>query len=913
MNLTINGKAVQAQPGETVYAAATRSRIVIPSLCASIHLSAYGSCRLCLSHIEGMNGLHATCSMPAKDGMTVNTESELLTTHRRNLIELYLSERPEGVPLGALTDLANTYGVTRVRYPSGVQRAAIRDESNPFFTFDNQRCISCARCVRACDEIQPAFAVSMVKAGFLMRPAWGGAGLTSLEGVASSSCVSCGACVKECPTGALIEKTVILHGAPTSHVRTTCAYCGVGCTLTTGLRDGRVVSMVPADDGPSNQGHACLKGRFGWTYNYAEDRVRTPLLRDGTGWKPIGWEQALDLMARSFGRIKEESGPDALAAISSSRGTNEENYLLGKFIRCVMGTNHIDNCARVCHSATVTGMMETLGASAATNSIRDVDEAKLILVVGANPTESHPVVGARLLQRARHGVPLIVIDPRRTEIARAATIHLQLRPGTNVALLNSFGHVIVSEGLLNETFVEQRTEGVEHWLTTVKDYPPATVERLTGVPAEDIRRAARMYATSRASLCVHGLGITEHRWGSHGVMALCDLALATAQIGRPGTGINPLRGQNNVQGASDSGCLPTHFVGYQPLDDPLVAARHESMTGRPLPSRRGMKIPEMWDAALEHRLKGLWIIGYDVAQTDPNLKKVREALSRIEFLVVQDLFISQTAKFAHLLLPGASFLEKDGTFTNLERRIQRIRKAVDPPDGILPDWQVICEISRRMGYPMHYGHPSEIMDEMAALSPMLAGVSYDRLEQPGGLQWPVPEKAHAGTSLMHRDAFVRGKGKFVAVEYLAPGEHATDEYPFLLVTGRLLEHYNCGAQTRRTDLIELVNGDILEMHPDDMARLGFHQNQLVRLVSARSQAILPATASDRVRLGELFTSFHFPESDVNSLISSSADESSKCPEYKVSAVRVEAVGLGKLDPKDHAKRRQIRSRIQARR
>jgi formate dehydrogenase alpha subunit len=647
--------------------------------------------------------------------------------------------------------------------------------------------------------------------------------------------------------------------------------------------------MVPADDGPSNRGHACLKGRFGWTYNDAEDRVRTPLLRDGSGWKAIGWEQALELAADSFARLKKKAGPDALAAISSSRGTNEENYLFGKFIRCVMGTNHIDNCARVCHSATVTGMMETFGASAATNSIRDLNDATLILIVGANPTESHPVIGARLLQLARRGVPLLVLDPRRTEIARAATIHLQLRPGTNVALLNGFGHVIAHEGLLNWTFIEQRTEGVEDWLATVKEYSPETVELLTGVPAEQIRRAARMYASSGASLSIHGLGVTEHLWGSHGVMALCDLALATGQIGRPGTGINPLRGQNNVQGASDSGCLPTHFIGYQPLDDPRAAARHQSVTGRPLPSRRGMKIPEMWDAALDGRLKGLWIIGYDVAQTDPNLKKVREALSRLEFLIVQDLFVSQTAQFAHLLLPGASFLEKDGTFTNLERRIQRIRKAVDPPPGVLPDWQVICEISTRMGYPMQYQHPSEIMEEMAALSPMLAGVSYDRLEQPEALQWPVPDTLHPGTSLMHRETFARGRGRFVAVDYLAPGEAPSEDYPFVLITGRRLEHYNCGAQTRRTEIIELVNRDVLEMHPDDMGRLGFQEHQPVRLISARSTAVLPVVSSDRVRARELFTSFHFPDTDVNSLLSSSADESSKCPEYKVSTVRVEAV------------------------
>jgi formate dehydrogenase alpha subunit len=555
--------------------------------------------------------------------------------------------------------------------------------------------------------------------------------------------------------------------------------------------------------------------------------------------------------------------------------------------------------------------METLGASAATNSIRDLDEAKLILVVGANPTESHPVIGAKLIQLARRGLPLIVIDPRRTDIARAATLHLQLRPGTNVALLNGLGHVIAAEGLLDRAFIEQRTEGIEDWLATVKEYPPEMVERVTGVPAEDIRRAARRYAASGASLSVHGLGVTEHRWGSHGVIALCNLALATGNVGRPGTGINPLRGQNNVQGASDSGCLPTFFTGYQRLDDPDVAARHLALTGRPLPSARGMKIPDMWDAALEGRLKGLWIIGYDVAQTDPNLKKVREALSRLEFLVVQDLFVSQTAQFAHVLLPGASFLEKDGTFTNLERRIQRIRKAVEPPNGIRPDWQVVCDVSTRMGYPMRYRHPSEIMDEMAALTPMLAGVSYERLEKADALQWPVPDQQHPGTGLMHRERFARGKGRFVAVDYLPPGEQPTEDYPFVLVTGRLLEHYNCGAQTRRTGIIELVDSDVLEMHPDDVARLQLRDGQLVRLVSARSTAVLPVKPSDRVRRGELFTSFHFPGTDLNSLLSSSADESSKCPEYKVSTVRVEAVETEELDPEDEAERRHIHSRVRA--
>jgi formate dehydrogenase major subunit len=829
--------------------------------------------------------------------MVVRTETVSLNRHRHNIVELYLSEHREDAPLpGPLQELALSYGVKRVRYANHThrKRAAVRDESNPFFTFDNAACISCARCVRACDEIQGTFALTMVERGFDARPMAGGGSF------AASNCVSCGACVKECPTGALQEKSIAQFGLPAKTVRTTCAYCGVGCSFDAGVRDGRVVNMVPADDGLSNAGHACMKGRFGWDYIYAPDRLRKPLLREGDRWVQISWRTALDRVASEFTRIKEAHGPDALAVISSSRGTNEENYLFAKFVRCVLGTNHIDNCARVCHSATVTGMMETLGTSAATNSIEDLDHAKLILVVGANPSESHPVVGARIKQAVRRGVPLIVVDPRRTELARLADLHLQLHPGTNVALLNGLGHVMAHEHLLNQAFVEARTEGLTDWLESVAPCTPEKTEQLTGVPTSLIREAARLYATSGASLCVHGLGVTEHRWGSHGVIALCNLALATGNLGRPGTGINPLRGQNNVQGASDVGSIPTYFSGYQPFDDPKLAALHQSVTGRPLPAKRGMKTPDMWDAALEGRLKGLWIIGYDVAQTDPNLKKVREALSRMEFLVVQDLFLTETTKFAHLVLPGASFLEKDGTFTNLERRIQRIHKAIEPPDGVLPDWQVVSEVSTRMGYPMSYGHPSEIMDEIATLTPMLAGVSYDKLEQAGGLQWPVPAKGHPGTPLMHADQFPRGRARFVAVESLPPGESPTGAYPFVLITGRILQHYNCGAQTRRTGIMQVVDTDVLEMHPDDARRLGFRDGDMAQLVSARGEAALPLVFSERVLPGELFTSFHFPATDLNVLLSSSADESSKCPEYKVSTVRVEKVA-GVPAPAHHSK------------
>ncbi|GAB1722071.1 MAG: Formate dehydrogenase, alpha subunit [Nitrospira sp.] len=891
MKLEINGRLVLASPGDTIYGAAKKAGIAIPGLCSSDHLAPFGACRLCLCEVDGQNGLPASCTTPVREGMVVRTESERLTRLRKHLVELYLSEQPAGdrVP-EALQRLAESVGLNQIRYPQPAGRANIVDRSNPFFVFDNAGCISCARCVRACDEIQGTHALTMVYRGFASRPTAGAAALTGeAAGFASSNCVSCGACVKECPTGALIENTVLEEGAPVQAVRTTCAYCGVGCTFDAGVRNGRVVRMLPSDDGPSNHGHACMKGRFGWTYNYAPDRLRAPLLRQGDRWVEISWSRALDRVAEEWSRVKETHGPDALATISSSRGTNEENYLFGKFMRCVIGSNHIDNCARVCHSATVTGMMETLGASAATNSIRDLALAKLILVVGANPTESHPVLGARIKQAVRRGVPLIVVDPRRTELARLADLHLQLHPGTNVALLNGMGHVIAKEHLTDAAFVRDRTEGFEEWLNVVEDCTPARTSKLTGVPAHLIAEAARRYATSGGSMAVHGLGMTEHRWGSHGVMALVNLALATGNIGKPGAGINPLRGQNNVQGASDVGCLPTFFAGYQPLTDPGLAAAHLAVTGRPLPTARGMKTPDMWEAALAGTLKSLWIIGYDVAQTDPNLKKVRAALKSLDFLIVQDLFLSETAKLARLVIPGASFLEKDGTFTNLERRLQRIRKAVEPPDGVLPDWQVVCEVSARMGYPMQYSHPSAIMDEIAQLAPLFAGVSFDRLDAPEGLQWPVPSHEHPGTSLMHAESFPKGKARFVAVDYLPPGEAPSEAYPLVLITGRVLQHYNCGAQTRRTEIMQVVDTDVLEIHAIDAGRLELRDGDLVKLISARGEARLPVMISERVQPGELFTSFHFPDTDLNVLLSSSADESSKCPEYKVSTVRIEKV------------------------
>ena len=890
VSVTINGRPVPAGADDTILTAARKAGIPIPTLCASLHLKPYGGCRLCLCHVEGQTALAAACTTPVREGMAVRTDSETLNRHRRNLIELYRSEQADqGLAASEpLLRLARQFGLQMVRYRDPEKRTGAVDASNPYFVFDPSRCIACARCERVCDEVQGTVALALAGRGFGTRVIAG-----NDVGFAASNCVTCGACVKECPTEAIQEKAVAAVGRPDSAVRTTCTYCGVGCAFDVGLRAGRIVQMVPVDESPVNHGHACLKGRFAYEYLDAPDRLTTPLLRRGTSWIEISWDEALDTMADHFTRLRDSFGPEALAAISSSRGTNEENYLISKFVRCVFGTNNVDNCARVCHSATVTGMMEVFGASAATNSLDSIEQAKLLMVVGANPTESHPVVGARLKRAARNGTPLIVVDPRRIELARYTALHLRLRPGTNVALLNGLGHVIVAEGLADRAFIEARTEQYDDWVQSVLPCTPEETERITGVPATLIRQAARLYAGSGASMCLHGLGVTEHKWGSHGVIALCNLALATGNVGRPGTGINPLRGQNNVQGACDVGSMPTYFCGYQPFDDPELQALHLEVTGRPLPLKRGLKIPDMWDAALAGTLKGLWIIGYDVAQTDPNLKKVRAALERLQFLVVQDLFMSQTARYATLVLPGAAFVEKDGTFTNLERRVQRVRKVMDPPagrllgSGVLPDWQVICEVAARMGYPMPYSDPSQIMDEIARLTPSLRGISYERLDREPGLQWPVTGPDHSGTSVMHQAGFPKGKARFIGVDYLPPGEEPSEEYPFVLMTGRILEHYCSGAQTRRTRMRELVESDTLEIHPADARRLGLRTGHRVRVVSARSAIEMPVKVSERVSPGQLFASFHFPESDLNSLLSSSADEASKCPEYKVSTVRLE--------------------------
>ncbi|MCL4504805.1 MAG: formate dehydrogenase subunit alpha [Chloroflexi bacterium] len=895
VNVTIDGRPYQAAAGTTLMEVARRDGLPVASVCYSDHLQSYGSCRLCVVQVQGQRALAAACTTLVRDGMVVATETPDIRRIRRTLLELYLSEDSHsrdavgGRDHADMHTLAERYGADPARFEGGrhARRAGAEDASSPYFSFDPSRCILCARCVRTCDEIQGQNVLHLTGRGFHTNV------LPGVGTFQNSACVTCGACVKECPTGALSDKIALTDRLrePTHTTRTTCAYCGAGCQFDVEVTDAghQITRMIPVDSSPVNAGHACVKGRYAFEYIYAHDRLTKPLIRDEhtpDSWREASWEEAVALIAKRFGEIIARKGPDAVGCISSSRGTNEENYLMQKFARACLGTNNIDNCARVCHSATVAGMQEVIGTGAATNSLADIEKARLILIAGCNPTEGHPVTGARIKRAVRNGTKLVVIDPRKIELTRYADVHLQLRPGTNLAVFNGLAHVIIAEKLVDYEFVDKRTENFDAYWETVAQYTPERVEEISGVPADLLRKAARMYATSGASMAFHGLGVTSHLTGSYGVMALADLAILTGNIGRPGTGINPLRGQNNVQGSCDVGALPNVLTAYQKPGDTAVRARYEALWGHPLPQTVGLRIPDMWEAAQAGRLKAMWIMGYDAAQTEPNTELVRRAIGSLEFLVVSELFMSETARLAHVILPAASALEKDGTFTNGERRIQRVRRVVDPPGDARPDWEAISAVSGAMGVPMIYRDPSAIMDEIAQLTPPMAGISYARLDNEE-LQWPVPDAGHHGTTVLHTDQFPRGRAKFAPVEYLPPGEEPDSEYPFVLVTGRVLQHYNAGTMTRRTRLAQVIDHDALEIHPEDALACNLADGDLAKVSSRRGTITMAVCVSERVNRGTVFTSFHFPETRINSLMSSSSDVLTRCPEYKMLTVHIE--------------------------
>ncbi|MEV6301226.1 formate dehydrogenase subunit alpha [Actinoplanes sp. NPDC051861] len=895
VSLEVDGLPVTVPEGTSVMRAAASCGIDVPKLCATDSLEAFGSCRLCLVEIDGRRGTPASCTTPVTDGMRVSTQSPKLEKLRQGVMELYISDHPlDCLTCSAngdceLQDMSGTVGLRQVRY--GYDGANHLDEktdtSNPYFDFDASKCISCSRCVRACGEVQGTFALTIEGRGFGSKVSAGGTDFMSSE------CVSCGACVQACPTATLQEKSVIQLGMPSRSVITTCAYCGVGCSFKAELRGAELVRMVPYKDGGANEGHSCVKGRFAFGYATHPDRVLTPMIRPTITdeWQPVDWDTAIAYTAARLRDIQSRHGVASIGGITSSRTTNEEVYVVQKMIRAAFGNNNVDTCARVCHSPTGYGLKQTFGTSAGTQDFRSVAKSDVIMVIGANPTDGHPVFASRMKRRLREGAKLIVVDPRRIDLVRSPHIeaqhHLQLAPGTNVAVVNALAHVVLTEGLVDRSFVDERCEDFDDWAAFIArpENSPEAVEELTGVPAEEVRQAARLFATGGNAAIYYGLGVTEHSQGSTMVMGMANLAMATGNIGREGVGVNPLRGQNNVQGSCDMGSFPHELPGYRHVSDDVVRGVFENMWGSTLQAEPGLRIPNMFDAAVEGSFRALYVQGEDIAQSDPNIKHVHAALAALELVVVQDLFLNETAKFAHVFLPGTSFLEKDGTFTNAERRINRVRPVMAPKTG-KHEWQIVAEIAEAMGYPMRYDDPSQIMDEIAALTPTFAGVSFDKLDKLGSVQWPCNDAAPEGTPIMHMDGFVRGRGRFVQTPFVPTRERSTRKYPLILTTGRILSQYNVGAQTRRTANVAWHPEDVLEIHPHDAEDRGISNGDEVVLTSRVGATTLRAVLADRMPVGVVYTTFHHPVTGANVVTTENSDWATNCPEYKVTAVQV---------------------------
>jgi formate dehydrogenase major subunit len=896
VTLEINGETVTAPAGTSIMRAAADAGIPIPKLCATDSLDAFGSCRMCLVQIEDKPGFVSSCTQPVEQDLRVVTQNDDIARLRRGVMELYISDHPlDCLTCSAngdceLQDVAGQVGLRDVRYAGGSDHASDPvDESNPYFAYDPSKCIVCSRCVRACEEVQGTFALTIDGRGFTSRVA------TGAEDFFASECVSCGACVQACPTATLMEKSVLDHGVPDRSIVTTCAYCGVGCSFKAEMKGDQVVRMMPWKDGKANHGHSCVKGRFAWGYANHQDRITEPMIRNAITdqWQTVSWDEAIQFAANRLNRIQEEHGRFSIGGITSSRCTNEEVWVVQKMIRAAFNNNNVDTCARVCHSPTGYGLKQTFGTSAGTQHFDSVTEADVIMIIGANPTDAHPVFASQIKRRVRDGAKLIVIDPRQIDLVRSAHIeanhHLPLLPGTNVPMMNAFAHILVTEGLLDESFVQERCdlESFNAWLefAAQEENSPVAVAKITGVPEEEIRQAAHLFASAGNGAIYYGLGVTEHSQGSTMVMAMANLAMATGNVGRMGVGVNPLRGQNNVQGSCDMGSFPHELPGYRSVTDDETRSEFDRHWGVPLHNEPGLRIPNMLDEACAGTFKGLYIQGEDIAQSDPNTLHVEAALSNMECVIVQDLFLNETAKFAHVFLPGTSFLEKDGTFTNAERRINRVRPVMKTQTS-MAEWEVTQALANAMGYEMNYTSAAEILDEIAELTPSFTGVSFDFLDEHGSVQWPCNADAPEGTPIMHVDGFVRGKGLFILTDYQPTSETANRKFPLLLTTGRILSQYNVGAQTRRTENLRWLEEDVLEIHPADAEMRGIRNGDWVSIKSRIGEITLRAVISERVAVGVVYTTFHHPMTGTNVVTTELSDWATDCPEYKVTAVEV---------------------------
>ena len=898
VHVQIDGIDTTIKADSTILRAARETGIDVPKLCATDSLEPFGSCRMCLVEIEGRKGYPASCCTLVEEGMKIRTQTNSLAKLRRNIMELYISDHPlDCLTCSAngdceLQDMAGAVGLRDVRYGFDGKNHldAPIDDSNPYFTFDPSKCIVCSLCVRACDEIQGTLALTIEGRGFESKVS-ASIGETFMD----SECVSCGACVQACPTATLMEKSIIDHGQPDHSVLTTCAYCGVGCSFQAEMKGDQVVRMTPYKDGQANHGHSCVKGRFAWGYSTHKERILDPMIRENTDdpWRKVSWDEAITYAAKKFKNIQKKHGRKSIGGITSSRCTNEEVFVIQKLVRTAFANNNVDTCARVCHSPTGYGLKQTLGTSAGTQPFDSVMDADVIIVIGANPTEGHPVFASQMKRRLRQGAKLVVVDPRKIDLVKSPHIkaehHLALQPGTNVPVINALAYTVVKEGLINEKYVAERCdiESFEAWKECIlkPENTPEAVAKISGVSAEIIRETARLYANADRAAIYYGLGVTEHSQGSTMVMGMANLAMATGNIGFSGCGVNPLRGQNNVQGSCDMGSFPHELPGYRPVGDDAVRGVFEQRWGVEIDSEPGFRIPNMFDAAIAGKFLGMYIQGEDLAQSDPNTQHVEAALGNMECIIVQDLFLNETAKFAHVFFPGTSFLEKNGTFINAERRINRVRPVMKPRQG-KAEWQITQEFSQALGYPMQYSNESEIMDEIATLTPTFTNVSLDFLDSVGSVQWPCNEKAPMGTPIMHVDNFVRGKGLFIETDYVPTEERTNSKFPLLLTTGRNLSQYNVGAQTRRTDNIIWYNEDLLEIHPHDAETRGIKDGDKVSLSSRKGDITLSAKITEKVQPGVVYTTFHNPETGANVVTTEYSDWATDCPEYKVTAVQV---------------------------
>ena len=867
----------------------------VPTLCDDPNLVPYGACRVCSVEValekDGPTKVVASCHTPVDENQHIFTDNEDLKNLRKNIVELVLTDHPmncnacEVDQNCELQDVANDLGIIKHRYNNPKQHKRVpKDTSHDYMRMNLDNCINCGRCVRACDEIQGSFVLTMSGRGFESR-------ITTDNDMlfGDSSCVSCGACAHTCPTDAISDVFQSKSANVDNKVRTTCSYCGVGCNLEASIKDNKVVAINTPKETEVNAGHTCIKGRYAFGFYDHPDRLKSPLIKRNGKFEEVSWDEAYDFIKKKLNKITKENGPDAVAGISSARCTNEENYVFQKMIRAVIGTNNIDCCARICHSPTAWGMQQTFGTGAATNSTEDIYHADLFIIIGANPSNAHPVTGAKIKQQAMKGKKLIVIDPITTELAKLADYHIKLRPGTNVAVLNMMLYFIVKSKMYDKKFVETRTEGFDTFVREIEKQNIDELANIAGVDKQQVKEAAIAYATARNAMEFHGLGVTEHTQGSKTVMLIADLAMITGNIGRPGVGVNPLRGQNNVQGAADMGCQPHQGAGYLSVDDKKIQNFYTEKYGVVHPTKAGLKIPQIFDGAKNKEVKALWIIGEDVVQTDPNSTHVVEALNSLDLLVVQEIFMSETAKLATVVLPGTTFLEKDGTFTNTERRIQRVNQAAKPLPGTKPDGIIVTEMMRKLDYNQPIYDADQVLAEIADVVPFFKGVTRERLGK-FGLQWPVQEDG-TDTKILHKDTFKLGKGRLKNFNWQESPEIENNkkDYPLILTTSRVLQHYNAATMTRRTNNVNIVKEDILLVHPKDAEKRGLNTGDIGRLYSSRGEVALKVEVTDKVKKGIVFTTFHFPEHMVNMVTGHGKDEETMCAEYKVSAVEVQKI------------------------